>query len=228
MKFRLIPREEKFFDLFEKQALCAGEAARLMREILEHPELAAATYSKLERLENDADEYLKEIRKKLDTTFVVPIDREDIATLSQKLDDITDDIDSVGRRMMLFAKHLGGSLATVSGLLPKTHELVQVLVWATERLPKVVDCVRHPKREQISGEHAAVHRLENEGDEIWEGEGGILDSFIGHLANNPAQTATKEDLLLLFWKEVCHSLERAIDLVKNVVDISSSIIDKNA
>lgn len=226
--FRLIPREEKFYGFFNEQAILAHRAARLLQKILEEPEHAKDTYLLLKKAEEEADNQVREVFKKLGQTFITPLDREDITVLTRQLDNIVDIIDSVGRRMTIVAKALGGSLDFLVLLLPHTRNLVAKLVHATQELPGVVSCLRNPDRQAILQHHTTAHGLENQADAIWEGEGGVLEVYIGDLVVDLGAPTTKGNLLLREWKDLCHSIEEAIDLVKNTVDTVSSIIDKFA
>ena len=226
--FSLIPREEKFFDCFEKLADLAKTAAECFDEMLNNPDLAGSIYIKLDQLENSADDCVREIHQKLDRCFITPIDREDISALTGILDDIVDKIESAGRMVALFAKHLNGSLDYFSLLLPHARGLSQKLFQSSQILPDTITkCLRKPNRVEAAKRHAMVHALENAADDIWEGDGGALDTYIGNLAADLRAPATKGDLLMLEWKELCHDIERITDLVKNTVDMISSIVDKN-
>ena len=78
MRFRLLPREEEFFDLFTAVANRCQEAAVLLREQLTgRAERAAYCAESIKRLENEADEFTHEVVNRLDRTFITPIDRED-------------------------------------------------------------------------------------------------------------------------------------------------------
>ena len=225
--FSLIPREEKFFDSFEKLANLAKTAAECLDRMLRNPDQAALIYTKLNQAEDLADDCVREIHQKLDRCFITPIDREDISALTGILDDIVDRIESAGQRIALFAKHLNGNLDNFSLLLGHAKSLSQKLVQSSQLLPETITkCLRKPNRAEISKKHAIIHALENAADDIWEGEGGVLDIYIGKLASDLASPATKGDLLMLEWKELCHDMERIIDLVKNTVDTISSIVDK--
>lgn len=222
----LIPREENFFELFEELGDHAGRAAMLLSTIYAVPKRAAEVYPKLKKVEEAADDCLRQIHEKLNRTFVTPIDREDIAMLAGHLDDIVDNIESVGKRVTLLAGHLDGSLELFDLFLNPSRSLLGVLVAATNELPTALAGLK--KSERIPNPHSNIHRLENRGDKHWEGEAGFLDLFYGHFAKRRNDSLTGEDLLLIEWKEICHSIERAIDHIKNTVDCVSGIIEKFA
>ena len=88
--FNLIPKEVKFFDMFVRSAENLLRGAKLLREISNDFSSLAEDAAKLERLEHDSDQITHEIMEKLNTTFVTPLDREDIHELTAALDDVMD------------------------------------------------------------------------------------------------------------------------------------------
>src|SRR4030095_16849264 len=100
--FRLLPREEKFFDLFEQQAGHIVSAARVLEEMTLEYGSAKAKAERVKDLEHAGDTLTHEIVRRLNTTFVTPIDREDIYALGSRLDDVLDLIDAVADRLPLF------------------------------------------------------------------------------------------------------------------------------
>src|SRR5260370_24721217 len=100
---RLLPREEKFFDLFVAVAERNQEAARHLRELFEAPpERRIAQVDAIKRLEHEADQVTHEVVNRLDRTFITPLDREDIHQLASNLDDVVDAIDGTARRSQIF------------------------------------------------------------------------------------------------------------------------------
>ena len=88
--FKLIPKEEKFFDMFISMAQNAHEASKLLTGMMEQPEKMRDTAESIKALEHKGDRMTHDLIVKLNKTFIVPIDREDIYGLSSKLDDVTD------------------------------------------------------------------------------------------------------------------------------------------
>ncbi|MFA6317944.1 MAG: DUF47 family protein, partial [Elusimicrobiota bacterium] len=102
MAFSIIPKEEKFFELFEAQAAHNVEAARVFRELVQHWDLKSPAFDKLRDIEHEADITTHEVIDKLNRTFVTPFDREDIHELASKMDDIVDILQSLSLRMQLY------------------------------------------------------------------------------------------------------------------------------
>ena len=98
--FRLLPREEKFFDLFEQQASHIVSASRVLEELTLDYQDAKAKAQQIKDLEHAGDTLTHEIVRRLNTTFITPIDREDIYALASCLDDVLDLIDAVADRLL--------------------------------------------------------------------------------------------------------------------------------
>ncbi len=96
---RLLPRDEEFFDLFAEVAARSHEAAGHLLELFTgEPERVTYCAEAIKRLEHEADQVTDEVVKRLDRTFITPIDREDIHLLASDLDDVIDRIDAIARR----------------------------------------------------------------------------------------------------------------------------------
>src|SRR5215813_4133749 len=142
--FRLLPREEKFFDLFEQQAGHIVSAARVLEEMTLDYANAKAKAERVKDLEHAGDTLTHEIVRRLNTTFVTPIDREDIYALGSRLDDVLDLIDAA----------TDGSVA-----------MAKIIVKTAEETDRAVRCLR--TLSPFYHKHAVeVNRLENEADRL--------------------------------------------------------------
>src|SRR5712691_10880272 len=92
--FRLIPREEKFYDDFITMADQVKTAAGLLIEMLAGESPIASKAQEIKEIEHKCDFLTHEIIQRLNRTFVTPIDREDIHALARSLDDVMDAIDA--------------------------------------------------------------------------------------------------------------------------------------
>ena len=100
---RLLPRDEKFFDLFSAVAEFTVAAAGLQRELLQAPSARrGAIVDQIKRLEHQADQVTHEVVTRLDRVFITPLDREDIHSLASRLDDVMDLVDGTSRRLHIF------------------------------------------------------------------------------------------------------------------------------
>ena len=100
--FNLIPREEKFFELFEAQAAHNVEAAKVFIELISKWSQESPLFRRLQDIEHEADITTHEVYDRLNRTFITPFDREDIHELVGGLDDIIDGIDALAKRFPLF------------------------------------------------------------------------------------------------------------------------------
>ena len=207
--FRLLPKEEKYFDLFQQMTvnikLCTDLLKKLFSEdVSKHNEYA----DQIKKVEHACDEITHEIVRKLNQTFITPIDREDIHAIASKLDDIVDNIEYTSRRVALF--RVG---------VPKTdHAMRQtdVLIRLSIQLEKAVAALAKNDAKTIQDCIIAIHTLENEGD-------AIHYQALGHLF-----VEEKDPITLIKWKEVYETLERSIDKCEDVANIIEAVMLKNA
>lgn len=169
---RLFPREEKFFELFLDQVKLISEAANLLKQGLQAGnsglEQAAERISKLEV---DADRVLHEIFKRLNQTFITPIDPEDIHSLSTRLDDVMDGIEDLAHVMVSYriepvpavAVHVSGDIVNCADALGRAFTALRdggkVLEHCIEisRIEEEVDVtVRKAIREMFDHERDAI------------------------------------------------------------------------
>src|ERR1017187_8219625 len=102
MGLRLIPRDEKFFDMFNAQAANVVVGAKLLKELLENYTDVDQKRMTIDKVESQGDEIAHKIIEKLNTTFITPMDREDIHALTSALDDILDFINASAQRLQLY------------------------------------------------------------------------------------------------------------------------------
>src|SRR5438132_9271949 len=102
MGFRLLPREEKFFDLFDETAAVISRAAGKFLDMVTSFDRLAARANEIKLEERTCDEMVARIIKALDRTFITPFDREDIHTLATKLADILDTMEDTTHRLVVF------------------------------------------------------------------------------------------------------------------------------
>jgi predicted phosphate transport protein (TIGR00153 family) len=203
--FRLIPREEKFFDLFERQSENIVAASRVLYEIMVHFEEAPALARQIVDLEHAGDTLTHELVRKINTTFVTPIDREDIYALASRLDDVLDLIEAVSDRLILYK---------IKTPTEGARELAEIIVKSAEETDKAVRCLR--TLSPFYHKHCVeVNRLENEADRIYK-------SLVADLFEN-------EDPVAIFkWKELYETMEEVTDRCEDVANVIEGIALKNA
>ncbi|WP_455370559.1 DUF47 domain-containing protein, partial [Petrachloros mirabilis] len=102
MMFGLIPKEEAFFELFKKAAHNMIEGSRLLKEMMEDLQSPVEQAKRIKEVEHVGDGITHDIARRLNQTFITPIDREDIHGLASALDDILDLVEAVADRFVLY------------------------------------------------------------------------------------------------------------------------------
>lgn len=203
--FRFLPRDEEFFDLFLQVAQRSHEAAGHLHELFTgNPERASYCVESIKRLEHEADQVTHEVVKRLDRTFITPIDREDIHLLASDLDDVIDRIDGTARRTQIF--RLGRAPAGVGRLTDVIHQVTGVMVEAVGKLKDNTDVIKLC---------VEAKRLEEIGDAIYH-------EMLGRLFDEE-----KNPIELIKWKEVYDTLETTIDEAEDVANDLESIALKH-
>jgi predicted phosphate transport protein (TIGR00153 family) len=198
------PKDREFFDLFEEAASNAVRAAdlldRMLRSFPDNAELARDILI----CEQDGDRITHDIHKRLNSTFVTPIDREDILELASALDDIVDFTEEV-------ADYLG--LYKIEAPMEQAQRLAHVLLEACRLIAEAMPRMRDFR--DISHYTVEVNRLENDGDRITrEAIASLFDNGI-------------DPMVVIRWKDIFERLEDAIDATEHVANVLEAIVIKN-
>ncbi len=201
----LIPRERRFYDLFERQATTIVRSADLLEQALTDAAELPARQREIKDLEHLGDEITHEIVAALHRTFVTPFDREDIYALAAGMDDIIDYLEEIADTANLYG---------ITSIPEPAHELSKLLVQATAQLKQAVGKLESGRK---SGEHVIeIHRLEDVGDSV--SRRAIAELFSG-------QHSALEVIKL---KELYTLLEDALDRCEDVANVLEGIAIKNA
>lgn len=202
VRFRLVPSDDRFFDLFLESARNAEECARHLVEVVGGDK---AAFEQVIECERRGDQLTTDILHRLDTTFVTPFDREDIHKLAEELDDVVDDLYQVGAILKILPP---GSqpeeLAEQAAIGLRMAGEVTALM---ERLESMKD---------TKGLLDSINRLESEGDAIYRRALGRL--YSGEF----------EALDVIKWKDVISEMERALNALEDIGDVVESIVFKHA
>jgi predicted phosphate transport protein (TIGR00153 family) len=205
VRLSLVPRERRFYQLFDQHTATMVRAAALLRDGLTDLPRLPEIQERIRELEHEGDEVTHELVRTLNRTFVTPFDREDIYSLASGLDDVLDYIEEIGDTVTLYKiDHVSAS----------AQVMVSLLAAASLQLQQGV-----AKLEQLKGveEHGIeVHRLENLCDT--ESRRAIADLFSGRY----------EALEVVKLKEFYTLLEDALDRCEDVANILEAITIKNA
>ncbi|MBE9566736.1 MAG: DUF47 domain-containing protein [Proteobacteria bacterium] len=206
MKLRFIPREERFFELFDRQAKDIVKGAELLVELVSRPAETAELRSQIEEVEHEGDITTHEIADRLNRTFVTPFDHEDIHALAGRLDDVLDNIEATADRMYLY--EAGEATPEMMNLADTLLDTVKVLAKAVGGLSDMKNARR------ILDYCIEIHRLENVGDE--QSRRALANLFQG-----------TDALYALKWKEIYDHVENAIDKCEDVASIVEGIVVKH-
>jgi predicted phosphate transport protein (TIGR00153 family) len=153
-----MPREPKFFDLFEKSVANVAKAAKELADFLEDYTNVPLKVARITELEHEGDGITHQIMEQLHRTFVTPLDREDIALLTERLDDVMDFIEDAANAMLLYR---------IEQPTTRAREMAAILVAMTSELVVAVPLLRNRSKMKGILEHCVeINRLENEADAI--------------------------------------------------------------
>jgi predicted phosphate transport protein (TIGR00153 family) len=208
MRFNLIPREEKFFDMFDEASAVLNRAAEKFLAMVTKFDNLHGRSNELKEEEHACDKVVEKIIMALDRTFITPIDREDIHTLATRMDDILDNMEETAHRFVTF--RIEKPTPAAESMARIIHECCSHVSEALRlcRDMRDVEAIQHRLRE--------IGRLENEGDRIYRESDGVL------FANPP------DILLLIKWRELYGWLEETIDACKNLAMTISEIVIKGS
>jgi uncharacterized protein len=199
------PKDREFFDLFEEAGGNIERACNLLEEMLrEYPERTELAREIL-ICEQEGDRITHDIIRRLNQTFVTPIDREDIFALSSALDDVVDFTEEV-------ADYLG--LYKIEAPMSQAQELAKVLQQCGRQIAEAMPRLRGFK--DITHYTVELNRLENDGDRI-------VREAIASLFDNGI-----DPMVVIRWKDIFERLEDAIDSAEHVANILEGIVIKNS
>ncbi len=208
---RFLPRDEQFFDQFQESVDNASEVTKALIDVVANGPDRARNVHLLRDLEHRGDEITHRIFSALNSTFVTPLDREDIRDLAVKLDDLVDDAEEAGKRLVLF--RLEGEKDAATLLARILHEQTLMLAKA---MPMLADVGK--RGEDIRRLVLEIHRLENEADDTLNQALGVLYDGV---------TEIPELISQMRWGEICGLLEDATDRAEDVADVLEGIYIKN-
>jgi uncharacterized protein Yka (UPF0111/DUF47 family) len=155
MRFRLLPTDEGFFDLFSDAARNVADCARLLAKLFDDP-ANPSVVDEVVDCERRGDAITERLLRRLDTSFVTPFDREDIHALAEKFDDVVDDMKTVAERVRALS---------VTSTVPWLHRQAELLVELGAEGVGLVEKLEAMKG--LNGHLEAIDRLESEGDTIY-------------------------------------------------------------
>ena len=207
-KLHFIPREEKFFDLFEASAQNMVKAAQKLKEMVDTWGNVEEKVNEITELEHQGDTTTHQIMAQVHRTFVTPFDREDIALLAHSLDDVTDFIQAAADTMLVYK---------VDHPSQRAKELADIIVQAAVEVGEAVPKLRnHAELKQILPMCVEINRLENAADRVYR-------SALGELFNDTTDIA-----YIIKWREIYEQMEGATDRCEDVADVLEGVALKHA
>jgi predicted phosphate transport protein (TIGR00153 family) len=204
-RFSLLPRDQTFFDLFIEGGQNAVRAAKLLDEMMNSWPESGSLSREILLAEQEGDRITHDIVRRLNTTFVTPIDREDIYALATQMDDIVDFTEEA-------ADFLG--LYKIEAPMEQATALTKVLVASCEQLAMGLE--KLPTFKDLDKYWIEIHRLENDGDRI------SRDAVASLFSNGI------DPMVVIRWKDMFAVLEEAIDATETAAQIIEGIVIKNS
>jgi len=204
VRFRLIPREERFFQDFVAMAEELRGGARLLKQMLAVDPPDASKADAIKDVEHICDGLTRAIIDRLNRTFVTPLDREDIHTLAISLDDIMDAIDAAAAVVRLYK---------ITHVRPGARRLTEIISDSTDRLCEALAVLE--KQQGVRELAARVDQLEREADRVHQ------DAIVALFEEE------RDPIVVIKWKEILDFLEAATDRCEDVANLLEGVIVKH-
>jgi uncharacterized protein len=205
VRFRLIPREGKFYEDFVALAEQLRVGARLLEEMLAVDPPIVDKADEIREVEHKCDFLTHQVIQRLNSTFVTPIDREDIYALAKSLDDVMDAIDAAASLVRIYKidkMRFGG------------RELAKVIAASTDQVCQAMQALEH--KTNITATSVEINRLENEADRIHQ-----------HALTRLFEEE-RDAIAIIKWKEMLDFLEDATDRCEDVANVLEGVVVKLA
>ena len=204
MRFRLVPTDDHFFELFNESASNVAECSRRLLDLVSDFTDTSSKHGLIVDAEQAGDRLTQAILRRLNSTFVTPFDREDIHALAEELDDVVDDMLAVSDLLQL---------VPVTEILPEVREQANLLVQMGTKGRPLIRKLRDMK--EVQPHLDTIDRLESDGDSIYRRTMARL--FRDY-----------EAIEVLKWKDIVQAMEAALNTVENISNVVESIVLKHA
>ena len=204
MAFRLIPREERFYDDFVALAEETRRGAVLLEEMLAPEQPIWDKADEIKEVEHKCDFLTHEIIQRLNRTFVTPLDREDIHALARSLDDVMDAIDASATLMRLYR---------LDSVRFGVRELARIITACTDQVRLGLGALEHKKG--LATHAIEINRLENEADRMHQ-------QAVSKLFDDE-----RDPIVVMKWKEALDFLEEATDRCEDVANVLEGVMVKH-
>jgi predicted phosphate transport protein (TIGR00153 family) len=205
LAFRLIPKEERFFDDFVALAEQIQRGAALLEEMLAPVRPIWDKADEIKEIEHKCDFLTHEVIQRLHRTFVTPLDREDIHSMARSLDDVMDAIDASAAIIRLYH---------IEQVRPDARELGRIIGASAEQVVKAMKALE--RRKGVAEPAVEINRLENEADRAHQ-------AAVRRLFEEE-----RDPIAIMKWKEILDFLEEATDRCEDVANVLEGIVVKHA
>ena len=203
MRFSLVNKDQVFFDLFAEAGENSFRAAKLLQDMIAGWPDSAYLAREILLAEQEGDRITHDIAQRTSSTFVTPIDAEDIQNLASRVDDVVDHIEETADFMVLYR---------IEAPMDQALAMADVLVKACERLSMLLDHLREFK--DLDQHWIEIHRLENDGDRLFREAFASL--FAGGI----------DPMVVIRWRDIFLRLERSIDATEDAATVVQTIATK--
>jgi predicted phosphate transport protein (TIGR00153 family) len=208
VRFSLLPRQSKFFDLFEESARNMVKASRALKELIDTWEVIDGRVAEITELEHEGDSITHQIIAQVHRTFVTPFDREDIALLAHTMDDVTDFIHAAADAMLIYK---------IDQASQRAKGLANIILEAAEEIERAVGGLRRRvDLKQILGRCVEINRLENMADRVFRA--AMAELF------DDSMDITQ----VIKWREIYEHMESATDRCEDVANVLEGVALKHA
>ena len=205
MTFRLLPKEERFYDDFVALAEEIRRGATLLEEMLAPEQPIRDKADEIKEVEHKCDFLTHEIIQRLHRTFVTPLDREDIHELARSLDDVMDAIDASATIVRLYL---------IERVRPEARELARIIMASADQVVKALKALE--RRNGVAEPAVEINRLENEADRVHQA--AVRSLF----------EEERDPVTIIKWKEILDFLEDATDRCEDVANVLEGVVVKHA
>jgi predicted phosphate transport protein (TIGR00153 family) len=203
-RLRFFPRDEQFFDLYNRMAAEIRAAAGLLEVLLASDPPDSSKVDQIKDAEHRCDALTHDTIQRLNRTFVTPFDREDLYALATSLDNVMDAIDHTAALVRLYR---------ITAIRPGARELAHTVTASTERLQAALEALA--KQTPVHPHAVEINRLENEADRIYqEAVRTLFDT-----ETDPIQ--------IIKWKEMYDVLEVITDACEDVANVIEGVVVKH-
>ena len=205
MAFRLIPREERFYDDFVAMAKQIRHGAALLEAMLAPDRPIWDKADEIKEVEHECDNLTHQIIQRLHRTFVTPLDREDIFGLARSLDDVMDAIDASATIVRLYQIEL---------VRPDARVLARIIMASVEQVVIALQALE--RKVGVAEPAVEINRLENEADRAHQ-------AAVRRLFEEE-----RDPVVIIKWKEILDFLEEATDRCEDVANVLEGVVVKHA